>query len=74
MFVRFLFVFDYLFNLFRIDLWPSVGKELRPWLLTFAVLPVSEQRFQIALKNIVIRRISFVCASIVKVNNKANLP
>ena len=28
MFVRFLFVFDLLFNLFRIALWPSVGKEL----------------------------------------------
>ena len=30
-FVRFLFVFDLLFNLFRIALWPSVGKELCPW-------------------------------------------
>ena len=28
--VRFLFVFDLLFNLFRIALWPSVGKELSP--------------------------------------------
>ena len=28
MFVRFLFVFDLLFNLFRIALWPPVGKEL----------------------------------------------
>ena len=26
-FVRFLFVFDLLFNLFRIALWPSVGKN-----------------------------------------------
>ena len=37
MFIRFLFVFDLLFNLFRIALWPSVGKELSPWLLTCAV-------------------------------------
>ena len=37
MFVRFLFVFDLLFNLFRIALWPSVGKELSPWLFTCAV-------------------------------------
>ena len=36
MFVRFLFVFDLLFNLFRIALWPSVGKELSPWLFTCA--------------------------------------
>ena len=35
--VRFLFVFDLLFNLFRIALWPSVGKELFPWLFTCAV-------------------------------------
>ena len=28
MFVRFLFDFDLLFNLFMIALWPSVGKEL----------------------------------------------
>ena len=28
MFVRFLIVFDLLFNLFRIALWPSVGKAL----------------------------------------------
>ena len=28
MFVRFLFVFDLLFNLFRIALWPSVGFSL----------------------------------------------
>ena len=38
MFVRFLFVFDLLFNLFRIALWPSVGKELSPRLFTCAVL------------------------------------
>ena len=37
MFVRFLFVFDLLLNLFRIALWPSVGKELPPWLFTSAV-------------------------------------
>ena len=37
MFVPFLFVFDLLFNLFRIALWPSVGKELSPWLFTCAV-------------------------------------
>ena len=29
--------FDLLFNLFRIALWPSVGKELSPWLFTCAV-------------------------------------
>ena len=33
----FLFVFDLLFNLFRIALWPSVGKEFSPWLFTCAV-------------------------------------
>ena len=37
MFVRFLFVFDLWFNLFRIALWPSVGKELSPWFFTCAV-------------------------------------
>ena len=34
MFVRFMVVFDLLF---RIALWPSVGKELSPWLFTCAV-------------------------------------
>ena len=33
----FCFVFDLLFNLFRITLWPSVGKELSPWHFTCAV-------------------------------------
>ena len=37
MFVRFLFVFDLLLNLFRTALWPSVGKELFPWHFTYAV-------------------------------------
>ena len=37
MFVRFLFVFDLLFNLFRIAAWPIVGKELSPCFLTCAV-------------------------------------
>ena len=37
MFVRSLFVFDLLFNLFRIVLWHSVGKELSPWLFTCTV-------------------------------------
>ena len=37
MFVRLLFVFDLLFNLFRIALWPSVGNELSLWLFTCAV-------------------------------------
>ena len=37
MFVRFLIVFVLLFNLFRAALWPSVGKELFPWLFTCAV-------------------------------------
>ena len=31
------FYFDLLFNLFRITLWPSVRKELSPWLFTCAV-------------------------------------
>ena len=35
--VRFLFVFDLLFSLFRIALWPSVGKELSLWPFTCAV-------------------------------------
>ena len=34
MIVRFLFVFDLLFNLFRTALWPSVGKELIAFLST----------------------------------------
>ena len=38
MFVLILFVFDLLFNLFMIALWPSVGKDLSPWLFTCAVL------------------------------------
>ena len=29
-------LFDLLFNLFRIALWPSIGKELSPWLFTCA--------------------------------------
>ena len=33
----FFFVFDLLFNLFRIALWPSVRKELSPWRFTCAV-------------------------------------
>ena len=34
-------VYDLLFNLFfRIALWPSVGKELSPWLFTCAVFSV----------------------------------
>ena len=37
MFFRFLFVFDLLFNSFRIALWPSVGKELFPWRFICAV-------------------------------------
>ena len=37
MFVRFLFFFDSLFILFRIALWPSVGKKLSPWILICAV-------------------------------------
>ena len=36
--VRFLFVFDLLFDLFRIAVWPIVGKELFPWLFTCADL------------------------------------
>ena len=35
--VRFLSVFDLLFILFRIALWPLFGKELSPWLFTCAV-------------------------------------
>ena len=31
-------VFDLLFNLFRIAVWSSVGKELYHWLFTCAVL------------------------------------
>ena len=41
MFVRFLYVFDLLFNSFRIALWPSVGKELSPWLFACAVFNFS---------------------------------
>ena len=35
--VRPLSVFDLLFTLFRIALWPIVGKELCPWLFINAV-------------------------------------
>ena len=38
MFVRFLWVFDLLFILFRIALWPSAGKELSLWLFICVVL------------------------------------
>ena len=31
------FLFDLLFNLFKIALWISIGKELSPWLVTCAV-------------------------------------
>ena len=34
MLVCFLFVFELQFNIFRIALWPSVGKDLSPWLFT----------------------------------------
>ena len=37
MLVRFLFVFDLLFNSFRIALCPSVGKELSFWFFASAV-------------------------------------
>ena len=37
MFVRFLLVFNLLFILFRVVLWPSAGKELSPWLSTCVV-------------------------------------
>ena len=37
MFVRFLLVFDLLFILFRVSLWPSAGKELSPWLFSCVV-------------------------------------
>ena len=37
MFVRFLLVFDLLFILFRVALWPSAGKELSLWLFIFVV-------------------------------------
>ena len=32
------FYFDLMFNLFRIAFWPSVEKELSPWLFTCAFL------------------------------------
>ena len=38
MFVRFMFVFDFVFMLFRITWWPSAGKELSPWLATRLLL------------------------------------
>ena len=38
MFVRFLLVFDLLFILFRIALWPSSGKEPSLWLFICVVL------------------------------------
>ena len=38
MFIRFLFVFDLLFNLLRVALLPSVGKELSPWLFICAFI------------------------------------
>ena len=41
MFIRFLFVFDLLFNLFRIALWPSAGEELSSWFFACAVFILS---------------------------------
>ena len=38
MFARFLFVFDLQFNLYRVALWSSIGKELPPWLFAGAVV------------------------------------
>ena len=37
MFFRFLFVFDLLFDIFRIALWSIVGKELSLWFFACAV-------------------------------------
>ena len=37
MFVRFMVVFDLLFNLFRVAVWPSVGKELSTCFFSCAV-------------------------------------
>ena len=39
MFVPFLFVFDLLFNLFKIALWPSVGTELSPFCAVIILVP-----------------------------------
>ena len=44
------FVFDLLFNLFRIALWPSVGKELPPWLFTCAVFILVPFKFSCGVK------------------------
>ena len=41
MFVRVLFVFDLLFNLFRTALYPSVEKQLPPWLFIYAAVILS---------------------------------
>ena len=38
MFVHYLFVFDFLFVLFRVAVWPSAGKALTSWLSTSVVL------------------------------------
>ena len=45
MFVRFLLVFDLLFILFRIALWPSDGKELSYWLFSCVVCSFSSVLF-----------------------------
>ena len=54
MVVRFMFVCDLLFTLFRIALLPSVGKELSPWLFTcafyFSVVLIVVVPFQFGVK------------------------
>ena len=53
--VRFLFVFDLLFNLFRIALWPSVGKELSPWLFSCAIFVLVPSCLEESLSCLVFR-------------------
>ena len=49
MFVRFLLVFDLLIILFRIALWPSVGKELSLWLFICVVLILVPSKLYVSL-------------------------
>ena len=45
--VRFLFVFDLLFNLFRIALWPSVGKEFHLCCFYFSAVLIVDIPFRL---------------------------
>ena len=53
MVVSFLLLFDLLFILFRIALWPSAGKELSPWLFTCVVFILVPSWLYVSLSHLV---------------------